>query len=85
MAGLGLLALAHAARHGVRRNGPDARSAAGHAMVLQIEAEYRDWWAIVGRHPADDAAERCITRLRDSAGSPLLPRSMPRRTSGGRP
>ena len=69
MTGYTPLALAHAARRGYRRSGPDVRTAIAHEIVTQIESDYRSWRDSVGRHPADEAADRCIANLRHATGA----------------
>ena len=81
MTGYGLLALAHAAVRGHRRIAGDVRTAAGLDMVAQIETEHALWWQRGEPHPADEAADRRIARMRASVGADLALR---REAHGGR-
>jgi hypothetical protein len=62
-------AFAHAATPRYRRIAGDVRTAVGLEMVAQIEAEYARWWERGEPHPADEAADGRIARLRAAVGA----------------
>ncbi len=69
MGGYGDSAFAPVAIQRHRRIAGDVRTAAGLEMVAQIEAEYARWWERGEPHPADEAADGCVARLRAAVGA----------------
>jgi hypothetical protein len=62
------LGMTYAASRGIRRTGPDLRTAMAHETIRQIDDELNRWWAIGEPHPADAEANSRIQQLRLRAG-----------------
>ncbi len=69
MGGYGHSAFAPVATQRHRRIAGDVRTAVGLEIVAQIEAEYVRWWERGEPHPADEAADGRIARLRAAVGA----------------
>lgn len=69
MAGFGVLGVGPAVSRAYARRGADTRSIIGLELVARIEDEQQHQHLPGDRHPADDSADACISRLRRTSAA----------------